>query len=143
MTTAPIPAEIEILLSHVARRNDGFQFFRNAPIESVAVLFEVPPPVVATAREYLETPEQRERLTEYLLRARLVAREASDRALPSDAGHSELQRLEPKDVIAELEGYPAGSEFLLRAPPETLAILFQVPPSVIFRARDLLNEEGS
>ncbi len=140
MTTAPIPAEIELLLEQVARKRDGFRFFTQAPLETVAVLFEAPPAVIARTREYLKDPERREQLTEALLRARLATtreRRAATHTMPSAP-----RVLGPEEVIDELEGFPAGRNFLLKAPPETLAVLLEVPPTIIFKARALLERGG-
>jgi hypothetical protein len=66
------------------------------------------------------------------------------RSVPSSAevDASALKTKSPAELIDEAGDHPLGLDFLLQAPPETVAVTFQVHPFVVFRARVLLKNRG-
>ena len=140
MDGAPLSAEMEVLLDHLARRPDGWEFLSRAPLENAAVMLEVPPAVIDQARSWLESVEGRARLTWALLDIRRKHREITARE-PGRRPRPGLPRnMDPRTLLNELEAYPAGPDFVRRGPPETLAVLFGVHPEVVFAARKLLED---
>ena len=140
MDAAPLSAEMEVLLDHLALRPDGWEFLSRAPLESAAVMLEVPPAVIEEARSWLESVEGRARLTWALLDIRRKHREIAARDPGGRAPRPAPRSMDPRTLLAELEAFPAGPDFVRRGPPESLAVLFGVHPEVVFAARKLLEE---
>lgn len=142
---AALPAEIQLVLDRLAERPDALELFHEGPLESAAIMLGVPPVLIARARGYLDSPERRTALTWGLLEARKLVREREQRARrEGESGERSAPEpiTDPARLLEQLERYPAGRDFVLRGPPEALAVLFGVHPDVVLAARERLGHDG-
>lgn len=143
MSEPTLPDGLQELLERVVEHPVGFQILYRGHLESVAAFFGVHPSVLEAARAMLETPERRALFTEALVRARRN-RSATPRVEPAQDG-----RVPPaapprtaEDLIRDAVADAAGRDFLFHAPPETVAVLFEVHPFVVLEAREALVARG-
>jgi hypothetical protein len=139
-----LPTELTDLIDRVAEHPHGLGFLHQAYLDSVAVTLGVHPFVVEAARAYLETPTGRATMITRVREARERASERP-RSRSSSAGvvTSAVETKSPEELIDEARKHPLGVEFLLHAPPETVAVTFHVHPFVVFRARVLSRNRGA
>ena len=126
--------EVVALLSRAATYPRGVRLLYAGQLESVAVLFDARPALVDQVRGWISDTSTRPQIAEALIRARQDAPPAS-RPAPC------APRSPPtaEEILGAVSDIPDGDEFLRQAPLETLAVLFQVHPRVVERARALLD----
>jgi hypothetical protein len=134
----PIPRQAQDVVERATSLRRGLAFLRRAPAEVVAATLGVHARAVEEARSQLEDPPARERLLRVFARALEERRGAAPAppAPPAAAARS------PDDLIQEAERHALGLDFLHLAPPETVAITFEVHPDTVLRAREILASRG-
>jgi hypothetical protein len=124
----------------VAAYRRGLAFLHLGDPELVAVRLGVHAFVVVEAKEFLRTPEGRERMLDKV-------REARDKhphplkcppawpVVPAcpESPHS------VRELIRAAEERPEGLAFLTDASPEFVAVTFHVHPDLVFRAREVIQ----
>ncbi len=127
------------LVLQLARHRRGLAFLHLADPECAAVSLGVDARVVVEAREALATPEGRAQLIAAVRRAR---REIE--AAPPAAGCEPLP-LHPRrprngrELLRAATEHALGLEFLRSGYLESVAVVFQVHPKLVLRARALLR----
>ncbi len=144
MNPPELPADLRALLERVVEHPLGFQLLYKGHLESVAALFAVTPGTIEAARAWILDPVRRRGFTEALVAARRFHHEHPE--IDHIHGRGPAPPVPPRKTVDELirdvEGLPDGIEFLFRAPPETVAVLFGVHPFVVHEACRHLRERG-
>lgn len=137
MGAPPFPADLRTLLKRAVEHPLGFQLLYQGHLESVAALFAVPPDAIEQARRWIGDPERRGQFAAELLAARRFHAEHPE--IDHIHGRGPAAPVAPRrtaeDLVEELRRLPDGFEFLFRAPPETIAVLFGVHPFAVHEAR--------
>ena len=137
------PSELEDLIDRIAAHPHGLGFLHRAYLDSVAVTLGVHPFVVEAARAYLETPRGRAAMIAQVREAKQrTSGETNSCCSPAGGVSSAVETKSPETLVEEAREHSLGIDFLLNAPPETVAVTFQVHPFVVFRARGLLAKCG-
>jgi len=139
----PLSPEMARLVTKVASWPHGLGFLSRGDLECVAVSLGLHPFVVAEAREALRDEAGRARLIREvrLERERLKAggsEETEEETPPAARGQEKI--CEAEELIRVAWNHELGSEFLINAPVETVAVTFEVHPRTVLRAREILEE---
>jgi hypothetical protein len=141
VSASPFPSRLRALLKRVVEHPMGFQLLYQGHLESVAALFAVPPRAIEEAREWIVEPARRGVFAAELVAARRFHGEHPE--IDHIHGRGSAPRVPPQrtadDLLHDVDALPDGAEFLLRAPPETIAVLFAVHPFVVHEARQRLR----
>ncbi len=143
MEERPLSPEMTRLVEKVARWPHGLGFLSRGDLECVAVSLGVHPFVVAEAREKLRDEAGRAKLIREvrLERERLKAggsANVEEEILPAEEPPARI--CEAEELIRVAWNHQLGSEFLINAPVETVAVTFEVHPRTVLRAREILEE---
>jgi hypothetical protein len=137
---SPLSAEVRDLIRRIVEHPIGFQLLCRGNLDSVSVLLGVHPFVLGKTRDMLHDSAQRPLITQAILEARERFREEGPTAKsvrPSPPAHEPLRTAE--ELIRAVGDDATGADLLFHAPPETVAILFCIHPSIVLEARDVLR----
>jgi hypothetical protein len=125
------------LVLRLARHRRGLAFLHLVDLEPAAVTLGVDARVVAQAREALATPQGRAELIAAVGRARQEAPlSGAAAATPPSAPRPPRSG---RELIRAAAEHAYGLEFLRDGYLESVAVVFQVHPKLVLRARALLE----